>query len=108
MIAAMPPPTDPSSEPSSHAASATVRRRRWRAVVRWTAAVLACWAAVGFGVAWFARDLEGDFFGWPFSFWVAAQGGPVVFVVLIALYARRMSRIEAAWKPPEDAEGGPS
>ena len=35
---------------------------------------------VGFVVTWFARDLDFPFFGWPFSFWVAAQGGIIVFV----------------------------
>jgi putative solute:sodium symporter small subunit len=39
-----------------------------------------------------ARDLDFAFFGWPFSFWVAAQGGVIVFVVLLAVYARRMAR----------------
>jgi putative solute:sodium symporter small subunit len=47
---------------------------------------------IGFVVTWFARDLDFPFFGWPFSFWVAAQGGIVVFVVLLVVYARRMAR----------------
>lgn len=80
------------------------RRRRWQAVRRLSALVLVAWAAIGFGVAWFARDLDFAFFGWPFSFWAAAQGGPIAFVALIALYARRMSRLEAALEPGE--EGG--
>ena len=29
---------------------------------------------------------------WPFSFWAAAQGGSVVFVLLLVVYARRMAR----------------
>jgi putative solute:sodium symporter small subunit len=32
------------------------------------------WFVVTFVVAYFARDLNFNFFGWPFSFWVAAQG----------------------------------
>ena len=68
------------------------RARHWRRTLRLTAALLVAWFVVGFGVTWFARDLDFPFFGWPFSFWVAAQGGIVVFVVLIAVYARRMAR----------------
>ena len=68
------------------------RARHWRRTRRLTAGLLLAWFVVGFGVTWFARDLDFPFFGWPFSFWVAAQGGIVVFVVLIAVYARRMAR----------------
>jgi putative solute:sodium symporter small subunit len=68
------------------------RARHWRRTQRLTAALLLAWLVVGFGVTWFARDLDFAFFGWPFSFWVAAQGGIIVFVGLIAVYARRMAR----------------
>jgi putative solute:sodium symporter small subunit len=68
------------------------RARHWRRTQRLTAVLLLAWFVVGFVVTWFARDLDFPFFGWPFSFWVAAQGGIVVFVVLIAVYARRMAR----------------
>jgi putative solute:sodium symporter small subunit len=68
------------------------RARHWRRTRRLTAALLVAWFVIGFCVTWFARDLDFPFFGWPFSFWVAAQGGIVVFVVLIAVYARRMAR----------------
>jgi len=79
------------------------RARHWRRTRRLTAALLLAWFVIGFVVTWFARDLDFPFFGWPFSFWVAAQGGIVVFVVLIALYARRMARNDrllAAETPP--------
>jgi putative solute:sodium symporter small subunit len=68
------------------------RARHWRRTQRLTAALLLAWFGVGFVVTWFARDLDFPFFGWPFSFWVAAQGGIVVFVVLLVVYARRMAR----------------
>jgi len=81
--------------PDSHGApeaARAARARHWRRTVRLTVALLLAWFAVGFVVTWFARELDFPFFGWPFSFWVAAQGGIVVFVVLIAVYARRMAR----------------
>ena len=68
------------------------RARHWRRTRTLTAALLLVWFVTGFVVTWFARDLDFPFFGWPFSFWVAAQGGIVLFVVLLAAYARRMAR----------------
>jgi putative solute:sodium symporter small subunit len=68
------------------------RARHWRRTLGLTAGLLLAWFLVGFVVTWFARDLDFPFFGWPFSFWVAAQGGSVVFVVLLVVYARRMAR----------------
>jgi putative solute:sodium symporter small subunit len=70
------------------------RARHWRRTRRLTAALLLIWFGVGFGVTWFARDLDFPFFGWPFSFWMAAQGGVIVFLVLLAVYASRMARID--------------
>jgi len=84
---------DPAAPPAPDPAAA---RRPWRATRRLTALLLARWFAVGYGVSWFARDLDFAFFGWPFSFWVAAQGGTIVFVVLIAAYAWRMARHDRA------------
>ncbi len=71
------------------------RARHWRRTRRLTAVLLLAWFLVGFVVTWFARDLDFPFFGWPFSFWVAAQGGIVLFVVLLVVYARRMARHDA-------------
>jgi putative solute:sodium symporter small subunit len=93
------PPSEPTSRtdpPPAVAAAAQARARHWRRTQRVTGALLFVWFAVGFGVTWFARDLDFPFFGWPFSFWVAAQGGVIVFVVLIAVYARRMAHVDRA------------
>ena len=82
------------------------RARHWRRTQRLTAVLLLAWFVIGFVVTWFARELDFPFFGWPFSFWVAAQGGIVVFVVLIAVYALRMARIDrrlADETPPAEA-----
>lgn len=66
----------------------------WRRNLRVTALLLAVWFAVTFGVGWFARDLTFDFFGWPFSFYMAAQGAQIVYVLIIAFYARYMNRLD--------------
>ncbi len=69
-------------------------RRRWRASRRVTAALLVGWFAVTFGVSFFARELGGLVFGWPFSFWVGAQGAPIVYLAIVCFYARWMNRLD--------------
>jgi putative solute:sodium symporter small subunit len=79
-----------------------LQRRYWQRNLRLTLGLLAVWFVVTFGVAFFARELSFDFFGWPFSFWVAAQGGPFVYVVLIGVYAWRMNRLDREHGVAED------
>ncbi len=69
-------------------------RRHWRKNLRLTGTLLAVWFCVTFVVGYFARELDFSFFGWPFSFWVAAQGAPIVYVVITWVYARRMDRMD--------------
>jgi putative solute:sodium symporter small subunit len=69
-------------------------QRYWQRNLRITGILLAIWFVVTFVVAYFARDLNFTFFGWPFSFWVGAQGALIVYVVLIWYYARVMNRID--------------
>jgi putative solute:sodium symporter small subunit len=66
----------------------------WRKNLRITAILLAIWFVVTYVVAFFARDLNFTFFGWPFSFWMASQGSLVVYVVIIGFYARYMNRLD--------------
>ena len=56
--------------------------------------LLAAWLVLTFGVAYFARELQFQVFGWPFSFWMGAQGGVLAYVVITWLYARRIARLE--------------
>ena len=66
----------------------------WRSNLRTIAALLLIWFAVTFGVAYFAYDLQFAFFGWPFSFWVAAQGALIVYGLIIWYYARFMDELD--------------
>ena len=70
-------------------------RRYWRKNLNITAILLAIWFVVTFVVSYFARDLSFNFFGWPFSFWMAAQGSILIFLAVVALYAWLMNRWEA-------------
>ncbi len=69
-------------------------QRYWQKNLRLTAVLMCIWFIVTFGVGYFARDLNFSFFGWPFSFWVGAQGALVVYVGLIWFYARTMNRLD--------------
>ena len=52
----------------------------WSKNLRITALLLGIWFFVTFVLVYFARDITFNFFGWPFSFWVAAQGALVVYM----------------------------
>ena len=67
----------------------------WRKTLSITGILLAIWFVVTFVVAYYARDLTFSFFGWPFSFWVAAQGALIVYLAIIWIYARAMDRLDA-------------
>ena len=59
------------------------------------ASLLALWALVSFVCCWFARDLQFIVAGWPFNYWLGAQGTVLVFIGIVAVYAWAMNRIEA-------------
>ena len=69
-------------------------RRYWQKNLRITGILLAIWFFVTFVVGYFARDLNFSFFGWPFSFWVGAQGALIVYVAIIGFYAWYMNRLD--------------
>ena len=72
------------------------QRRYWRKTQRLTAALLMIWFLVSFVATYFARDLNFSFFGWPFSFWLGAQGGPLLYGLIIGFCAWAMHRLDVA------------
>ncbi len=60
------------------------------------AALLLLWAAASFGVAFFARDLNQVVAGWPLNYWWLAQGGVVLFIGVVMVYAWWMGRAAPA------------
>jgi putative solute:sodium symporter small subunit len=70
------------------------QRHYWQKNLRITAVLLAIWFVVTFVIGYFARDLDFTFFGWPFSFWVGAQGALIVYLCLIGYYARAMGKLD--------------
>lgn len=66
----------------------------WRRNLNITGILLAVWFIVTFAMAYWARDLSFNFFGWPFSFYMAAQGSLIIYVVVIWYYARYMNQLD--------------
>ena len=75
----------------------------WRKNLKLTGVLLVIWFVVTFVVAYFARDLSFTFFGWPFSFWVGAQGALAVYVLIIWFYARAMNKLDEEHGVAEEA-----
>ena len=67
-----------------------------------TAILLVIWFVVTFVLTFYARELNFNFFGGPFSFWVAALGAPVVYVIIVAYYAHHMERLDRQHGLAED------
>ena len=76
----------------------------WSKNLRITGILLALWFLVTFVVVFFARDLTFSFFGWSFSFWVAAQGALVVYCLIIWFYARYMNKLDIEYGVEEGEE----
>jgi putative solute:sodium symporter small subunit len=75
---------------------------RWRNCLRITVLLMTIGFLVTFVIAFYARELGGLLFGWPFSFWMAAQGALVVYLALVCIYARAMRRLDARFGVAED------
>ena len=70
------------------------RRIYWLRVQRVTAALMCAWFVAGLGIHFFARELSFRFFGWPFSFWMAAQGSLLIFLLIVVFYVWIMERLD--------------
>jgi len=74
----------------------------WRKNLRITAILLAIWFIVTFVIGYFAVPLaEINFFGWPFSFYMGAQGSLIIYVIIIWYYARYMRKLDLEYDVAE-------
>jgi putative solute:sodium symporter small subunit len=79
-------------------------REHWRKNTALTVILLAIWFVATFVVNFFARELSFNFLGWPFSFWMNAQGLLVLFVVLTRVYAQQMQKLDRQYGVAEGDE----
>jgi putative solute:sodium symporter small subunit len=82
------------------AAPAKIARSYWFHMKRLTFILLACWFILSFGILFFARELSTiSFFGWPFSFYLAAQGLTLLYVCILGIFSLCAHRIEQRKAP---------
>ena len=74
----------------------------WRKNLIVTAILLFAWFVVTFVEAWYARELNGiTFFGFPFGFYMSAQGSLATYVVIIWIYAWYMGKLDKEYNVDE-------
>ncbi len=67
----------------------------WQRTLRITAILLTLWFVVTFVVSYYARELSGiTIFGFPFGFYMGAQGALIIYLLIIWLYARYMNALD--------------
>ena len=69
--------------------------RYWRKTLQVTAGLWLVWFFATFVVVYFADDLDRySFLGFPLGFFMAAQGSLLIYVLIMACYARFMNRLD--------------
>jgi putative solute:sodium symporter small subunit len=77
----------------------------WRRNLRITGILLSIWFVVTFVIGFFARDLASiTILGFPFPFYMGAQGSLIVYVLIIWYYAHYMNRLDAEYGVQEGEE----
>ena len=85
-------PKSSSESPEAMDVHAVLGEQRWSLKL----VLLAVWVVASFGACYFARDLEFMVAGWPFGYWMAAQGAVLVFLAIVVVHAWAMNRHERA------------
>lgn len=70
------------------------QKEYWTRNLKITTILLAIWFVVTFVIGYLARDLSFTFFGWPFAFYMGAQGSLIIYIVIIWYYARYMNNLD--------------
>ena len=67
----------------------------WQRTRNLTFVTLGIWFFFAFVIHWFGAELNNfTFLGFPFGFYMAAQGAPIAFVVLLFVSTRRQEKID--------------
>ena len=71
-----------------------------------TAILLVIWFVVTFVVSYYARELSAiSLFGFPFGFYMGAQGTLVIYVFIIWFYVRYMNALDREFGVSEGEDG---
>jgi putative solute:sodium symporter small subunit len=76
----------------------------WSKNLNITGILLAIWFVVTFVIGYMARDLTFTFLGFPFSWYMGAQGSLIIYVVIIWYYARYMNNLDIEYGVEEGEE----
>jgi putative solute:sodium symporter small subunit len=76
----------------------------WKKTLRITTILMLIWFVVTFVVGYYARELSFNFFGWPFSFYMGAQGSLIVYCLIIVYYAWYMNKLDKEYGVDEEVE----
>ena len=76
----------------------------WHANVKLLLLLLSIWFIASFGLSILAVDWldQVKFMGFPLGFWMAQQGSIVVFLLIIAVYAWQMNRVDRKYGVEEE------
>lgn len=81
------------------------RAEYWRRARRLTLWLVALWFFATFLTMFFARELAGmTLFGWPFSFYMAGQGLTLLYLLIVAVYIKRMQSLDKKLKKETKAD----
>ena len=78
----------------------------WKVNYRLILKLLAVWATVSYvlGILLVEQLNAIQFFGLPLGFWIAQQGSIYLFVLLIFVYARQMSKLDEKFSGKESTD----
>jgi len=80
-------------------------KQYWQKNLRLTGILLVIWFVATFVIGWFARDLQSiKILGFPFSFYMGAQGSLIIYVIIIWYYARAMGKLDREYDVHEGDE----
>ena len=80
-------------------AASGAQGRYWARTRRFSALLFFCWFGITFGAVFFARELSGyTLFGWPFSYYMVAQGTTLLYLLIVGLYAWRMQHLDRRFR----------
>lgn len=80
-------------------------KQYWQKNLRLTGILLAIWFVATFVIGWFARDLQSiTILGFPFPFYMGAQGSLIIYVAIIWYYARAMGKLDREYGVHEGDE----
>ena len=77
----------------------------WQKNLRITAILLVCWFVLTFVIGFYARELHNiTILGFPFGFYMGAQGSLALYVAIIGFYAWYMNKQDRIYGVHEEEE----